>query len=59
MNNRPRHKIITVRYGIGYGEHTTEIEVPEDATADEIDEFARDCVMDRVWWEAVTEDADD
>lgn len=46
------YRLIVVRYGIGYGKHETEIEVPDDASQEEIDEYARDAVLDRVWWAA-------
>lgn len=40
--------LIEIKYGIGYGSHTMEIEVEDDATDDEIDTQVHDFVMERV-----------
>lgn len=39
---------IVVRYGIGYGTHTMELDLESDVTDEEIAEIVNDSVMERV-----------
>lgn len=48
-------KRIIIKYGIGYGSHETDMEVEDDATEEQIEEWVRDCVMERLDWHWVTE----
>jgi len=45
-----KYKIIDIRYGIGYGTHTTDIEVPKNITPEELEAWVGEHVMERVWW---------
>lgn len=51
-------RTIIIRYGIGYGTHTTDMEVQDDATDAEIEADVQDAIMERVWW-AFEDQADD
>lgn len=50
-------RTIMIRYGIGYGEHETAIDVPDDATVEEIERDVQDSIMERVWW-AIDQDGE-
>lgn len=41
-------KNVRVRYGIGYGTHTMDLDVEDEATEEEIAEMVHDYVMKRV-----------
>ena len=57
----PDKKYITieVEYGVGYGTHSTAIDVNEDATTDEIEEMVSDAVRERLWWTWAKPDDDE
>ena len=42
------YQTIMIRYGIGYGSHDMDIDVPVNATDDEIEEEVMNAVMERV-----------
>jgi len=42
--------MIIVKYGVGYGSHTMDLEAEDDMTEDEIEEMVRDFVMERLDW---------
>lgn len=42
-------RTVTVKYGVGYGEHRLEIDVEDDATPEEIEEMATMAVQERLW----------
>ena len=41
-------KTVTVTYGIGYGRHSLDFEVEDDATEEDIETYANEAVMERV-----------
>lgn len=43
-------KHIIIRYGCGYGTHTTDFEIEDDATDEEIEQAAQDAAMERFEW---------
>lgn len=49
-------RTIYIRYGIGYGEHETEIEVPEDADEHEVNLEVHEAIMERVWYSVVEQE---
>lgn len=44
------YKVITIRYGIGYDEYTTDVLVDKDDTPEEIEEFVAEVVSEKMWW---------
>lgn len=42
--------IINVNYGIGFGDHDTELDLPDDLDEELIEQEVSDYVRERVWW---------
>lgn len=53
-------KIVTVRYGIGYGTHDMDLEFDDDMSDDEIEEAVMNAVQERLHYSwAIEGDSDD
>lgn len=44
------YKTVVVTYSVGYGDHTAELDVPLNATEDEINDEVSDFVHERLAW---------
>lgn len=43
-------KLVRIKFGVGYGQHETEMEVEDDATDEEIEKWVEDEVTQRLDW---------
>lgn len=55
MSENDEYVLLKIKYGIGYGQHTTDMEVPADASEDEIDQMIFEMLSQRLdfSWERV------
>lgn len=58
MSDDPKYTTINIKYGIGYGTHETDMEVPMDATDEEIHALVWDMLAERLdfGWERADDD---
>ena len=50
---------IIIRYNIGFGSHTTDMDVEDDASEEEIESSVEEAVMERLDWSWREEGASD
>lgn len=48
MGEKEEYVLLTIKYGIGYGQHTTDMEVPADASEDEIAQMIFEMLSERL-----------